>query len=459
MTIRTRLALTYGAAVALTIVALGGMVWWQFGIGLRSSLEGRLETRLAAVSSSLENAGQAGLQENDEDGELFVVLLSADGSLLETSRNAPAGLVLSPGSESTRELSSGGRRFLVRSEQAEGGVSIVVGADLEPVERSQASLAGLLVGVGVLVAVCSLGGGWWLAGRALRPVAEITAEAAAIDASDLDRRLPEPRRADELGVLARTLNGMLDRIADALRRQRAFVAAASHDLRTPLAALQTELELADRPEAGHEELRSALRAARDDAARLAELSGDLLQLASVAPEGSPLVLVDVDLSELVAAVMRRVAPVAERAEVRLHSAVRPRLVSVDRIRIEQALANLVVNAVTYSSPGGEVEIAAVANSGHPRGAEVDIEVRDRGPGVPAAERDVIFEPFRRGGDARGPGAGLGLATVRAAVTAHGGSVTVHDRDGGGAVFRIRLPVERGALRPPAPPDGRESVSS
>lgn len=441
MTIRTRLALTYGAAVALTIAVLGLVVWWQFGTALRTSLEQRLETRLAAVEASLENDGQAGLQESDDDSDLFVVLLAADGTRLDASTNAPPQLRVESPPGPAQEISSDGRRWLVRVDQAQDGLRIMAGSDLASIERSQASLTGLLAIAGGVAALMSAAGGWWLAGRTLRPMAAITAEAAAIGASDLDRRLPEPSRLDELGVLARTLNAMLERIGDAVKRQRAFVAAASHDLRTPLTALQTELELADRPDAGPEELRAALRAARDDATRLGELAADLLQLATVSSQGRQLVLTEVDLSDLVGTVLRRVAPVADRAGVHVRSNVEHRVVRLDRIRIEQALANLLINAVTCSPPDGEVDVISSADPVDERACA--IEVLDRGPGVPSDERQAIFEPFRRGAGARGSGAGLGLATVRAAVEAHGGTVTVEDRPAGGAVFRVRLPAADG----------------
>ncbi|MDQ2934351.1 MAG: HAMP domain-containing histidine kinase [Chloroflexota bacterium] len=441
MTIRTRLALTYGAAVVVTIAVVGLVVWWQFGIALRGALEQRLETRVAAVRSSLENQSQPGLQESGDEPGLFVAVIAADGTVLDASAGAPSPVPAATATGSTSEASSNGRRFLVRAEQVQGGLRVVAGADLAPIERSQGSLAGLLAIAGVLAAFLSAAGGWWLAGRALRPVAEITAEAAAIGASDLDRRLPQPSRPDELGVLARTLNGMLDRIGDAIKRQRSFLAAASHDLRTPLTALQTELELADRPESGPDELRAAVRAARDDAARLGELAGDLLQLASVSSDGRLLLRADVDLADLVETVVRRVAPVADRAGVLIRRTVDRRVVHIDRIRVEQALANLLVNAVTYSPPGGEAEIIGAP---HPIGAGgFSIEVLDRGPGVPAEEWQAIFEPFQRGAAARGSGAGLGLATARAAVEAHGGRVTVEDRPGGGAAFRMRFPPSAG----------------
>jgi two-component system, OmpR family, sensor kinase len=441
LTIRTRLAVTYGAVVAVTLAVVGLVVWWQFGVALRGALEQRLETRLAAVRSSVENQGQPGLQEDGDDPGLFVAVVAADGSVLDASRAAPSPLPSATTTGSTSEVSSNARRYLVRAEQAQGGVSVVVGADLAPIERSQQSLAGLLAIAGVLAGLLSAAGGWWLAGRALRPVAEITAEAAAIGASDLDRRLPQPSRADELGVLARTLNGMLDRIGDAMKRQRSFLAAASHDLRTPLTALQTELELADRPDSGPDELRAAVRAARDDAARLGELAGDLLQLATVSGDGRLLLRTDVDLADVAETVVRRVAPVAHRAGVAIRRTVDRRVVHIDRIRVEQALANLLLNAVTYSSAGGEAEIIGASDSIAAGG--FSLEVLDRGPGVPAEEWQAIFEPFQRGAGARGSGAGLGLATARAAVEAHGGSLTVEDRPGGGAAFRMLFPPSAG----------------
>lgn len=437
MTIRSRLALTYGAAVALTIAVLGLVVWWQFGLALRSSLGQRLETQLAAVEASLEHEEQPGLQDDGEDGDLFVMLLTADGTTLAASANAPRALAIGSATDEPQEVASNGRRYLVTADEAPGGVRIVVGADLAPSERAQSSLAGLLGLAGALATALSAAGGWWLAGRALQPVADMTAEAAAIGASDLSRRLPEPARLDELGILARTLNGMLERIGEAVTRQRSFVASASHDLRTPLSALQTELELADRPDATPDELRGALQAARDDASRLGELAADLLQLATVAGDGQELVLTELDVVDLIDTVLRRVAPVAARAGVTLRTTVDHRTVRLDRVRIEQALANLIINAVTYSPAGEEVVIGTPADSG---GTEwLVLEVADHGPGVPVDEREVIFEPFRRGAGARGAGAGLGLATVHGAVAAHAGRVDIADRPGGGAIFRIQLP--------------------
>ena len=295
------------------------------------------------------------------------------------------------------------------------------------------------------VQTCALPICWWLAGRALRPVALITKEAALIGAADLDRRLPVPRQRDELQALASTLNGMLDRVAEALRRQRIFVAAASHDLRTPIAALQTELELAEDERTTAEELRSALQAAHADVVRLGELATALLDLASVDSDGRALVRSAVRADLLVEAVARRVAPLARERATRLLQVAPARVVHVDRMRLERALTNLVVNAITYGPPAAVVEIVAHVETVDPpgdgdAGTFLLIEVLDRGPGVPDELAEHLFQPFLRGPNASEPGTGLGLATAAAAIRAHHGTLGVERREGGGSRFWLRVPA-------------------
>lgn len=442
MTVRVRLGLAYAAALAGSLAVVGGVVWWQQGIALRSALDERLATRLDAVETGLEEEGESEVLGTDDlPSDLFAVVMDTDGALVAASAGVPEGLPASGIPEGSSELLLEGARYVVTSERLDDGRVAVVGASLDSVGAAQASLAALLLLVGGAAALTSLAGGWWLAGRALRPVGEITAEAAAIGSSDLDRRLPVPARQDELGHLARTLNAMLERIAAGVRGQRAFLAAASHDLRTPVAALQTELELADRPDATADELRGALRAARADAVRLGELTGALLDLVAAGSDGRSVVRTGVPLSELVGGVLRHVAPLADERAIRLRPDLPDATVQVDRVRLEQALRNLAINAITYSAPGAIVEIVGRV-AGDPSGASrwLTIDVLDRGPGIPEDERIDIFEPFRRGSDARGRGSGLGLSTARAAVDAHGGTLTASGRAGGGTCFSVRVPL-------------------
>ncbi|MEO6060022.1 MAG: HAMP domain-containing sensor histidine kinase [Candidatus Limnocylindria bacterium] len=437
MTIRTRLALIYATAVALTIVVVGTVIWFQLGDVLRAELGQRIDLRLGAVQSALENGQQAGLQEGDADtAGTWVILFGSEGSRLESSAGAP-DLAAVPSINGPMNVN--GRPVMVRTERMDGGLTLVAGLSLEPVAAAQAALAELIGFAGLVAILVSGLGGWWLAGRALAPVATMTAEAAAISQADLERRLQEPESMDELGVLARTLNSMLDRVADSVGRQRSFLASASHDLRTPLAALATELELADDARVSSDELRVALRAARADVARLADLANDLLELVAAEASGRPLLRTPTRMSELLDSVIRRVLPLAQAAEVEVTADSSDIVLSLDRVRVEQAVGNLVVNAIAVSRGGSGVEVV-VRHGSSGESPFLEIEVLDRGPGVPQEEREFIFEPFHRGSRARGAGSGLGLATARAAVEAHGGQAGVADRPGGGARFWLRFPA-------------------
>lgn len=437
MTIRTRLALIYAAAVAISILVLGTVIWLQLGEVVRAELGRRVDLRLANVQSALDNDQQAGLQDTGTDtAGVWVVLFAADGSRLEASSGAPS-LAAVPATSGRTTIN--GLPAIVRSGRTGTGLTLVAGVGLESVAAAQSALAQLIGLAGIVAVFVSGLGGWWLAGRALAPVARMTAEAAAISRADLERRLHEPRSLDELGVLARTLNRMLDRLADGVRRHRSFLAAASHDLRTPLAALEAELELADDASVSPEELRAALRAARGDATRLADLADDLLELVAAEATGRPLLRAPTIVSELTGSVLRRLQPLARVGDVALTADASDAVVNLDRVRVEQAVGNLVVNAIAHAPRGSAVEIVAQLSSSDGSPA-LEIDVLDRGPGVPKTEQELIFEPFQRGAGARGGGSGLGLATARAAVEAHGGQIGVDDRPGGGARFWLRFPA-------------------
>jgi signal transduction histidine kinase len=430
------LALTYAAAVAVTILVLGTVIWLQLGEVLRAEMGRRVDLRLATVQFALENDPQAGLQEGDADtAGVWVVVFAADGSRLEASSGAPA-LIAPPSTNGPTTIADGS--VIVRSEPTSTGLTLVAGVDLAPVAAAQAALAKLVGLAGVVAVLVSGLGGWWLAGRALAPVATMTAEAAAISQADLERRLQEPRPLDELGVLARTLNRMLDRVAESVRRHRSFLASASHDLRTPLAALQAELELADHASVSPDELRAALRAARGDAVRLGELADDLLELFAAEATGRLLVRAPTVVSDVTESVVRRLQPLARASGVDLIIDASDAVVNLDRVRVEQAIGNLLVNAIHHAPRGSAVELVARVDS-HEASPVLEVEVLDRGPGVPHGERELVFEPFHRGVGAQGSGSGLGLSTARAAAEAHAGQIGVDIRPGGGARFWLLIP--------------------
>jgi signal transduction histidine kinase len=434
MTIRSRLAAGYGAGVVMALLAVGLVVWWGMGTALRSSLDVTLQTRATGVLTALENAGQAGIQEPNETAPgTFAALFAADGTLIDSSSNAPAAVRPIDGA-----LDAGGRHYLLQLHLAPDGTKVVTGADLQPIADTQAALARVLLGVGLAVGAASLFGGWLLAGRALRPVDRLIEDAATLGPGDLARRLRPPVRMDEVGRLTATLNGMLDRIAESVERQRLFVAMASHQLRTPLAALRGELDIADRDDASAAEYRDALHEAQGDAIRLASLATSLLELATTGGDAGTIAPAPVSLTQLAAGVARSLEPLARRYGVRLELDVPDVVVRIDRARVEGALGNLVNNAIVHGGSGRAVGVRARVG-GSPGSRALIVEVLDRGPGLGDDPPEELFEPFRRGSRAEAPGSGLGLATVAGAVRAHGGTFGAANRDGGGARFWFSVP--------------------
>ena len=436
MSIRSRLAASYGAGVILTLLIVGLLVWWQMGDALRGSLETTLQTRTTGILVSLENTGQGGFQEADRTAPgVFAALFSADGSLVDATSDAPSGLRPING-----VLESGGRHYLVRTQTAPDGTLVVTGADLQPTADVQAALARLLMGVGLSAGAASLFGGWLLAGRALRPMAQLIDDAATLGPGDLHRRLTPPARMDEVGRLTLTLNGMLDRIAESVERQRLFVAMAAHELRTPLAALRVELEMVERDEATLDEYRQAVRDAQGDVIRLSSLATSLLELAATQDEAHRIERRPVQLQQMASAVVRGVDPLARQRGVAITVDVPDAVVRVDRTRVEHAIGNLLNNAVTYGGRGSEVQVRCRIDEG-PGARMLTIEVLDQGPGLGSNPTEGLFEPFIRGARAQGVGSGLGLATVASAVRAHGGTFGADNRDGGGARFWFTIPSE------------------
>ena len=226
---------------------------------------------------------------------------------------------------------------------------------------------------------------------------------------------------------------MLDRLEAAFARERSFVADASHELRTPLAILKTELELARRRGRSVEELEAALRSAAEETDRLARLADDLLVIARSDQGSLPIGTAPVDLGELMEGVRRRFAPRAAEAETELRVEAAPGLMpELDRLQVEQALGNLVDNALRY----GEGPVELVARAG-PEGPE--LAVRDHGTGFPPQFAEHAFERFARADSGRSTGgAGLGLAIVDAIAAAHGGRAWLRNLDGRGAEVVISL---------------------
>ncbi len=263
--------------------------------------------------------------------------------------------------------------------------------------------------------------------------------AESISAATPGERLPVPQTGDEIERLGETLNAMLARLEAALQRERDFVADAGHELRTPLALLRTELELALRHAETSEELREAVRASAHEVDRLAQLAEDLLLIARSDQGKLSLRLELVQASEVVSSVARRFEWRAQEEGRRLAVEAPPGCsLRGDRIRLEQALGNLVDNALRHGS--GDVRLRASQSDG-----VVEFHVSDDGEGFPPEYLENAFERFSRPDQARsGGGSGLGLSIVRVIAEAHGGSAHVKQEPGQGAEVWIAVPAARDA---------------
>ncbi|MEV5902393.1 HAMP domain-containing sensor histidine kinase [Streptomyces sp. NPDC052127] len=311
-----------------------------------------------------------------------------------------------------------------------GLLTVYAGASLAA-ERSavRTALTVMLIGFPLLLAVVA-GVTWLVTRRALRPVEDIRREMAAITAAaELTRRVPEPDTHDEVARLARTTNETLAALETSVERQRRFVADASHELRSPIASLRTQLEVG----VAHPGLLD-VPGAVEDTVRLQRLAADLLLLARLDAGEGPVAGARVDpvaLAREEAAGRPEVTVVVEPGEPA------PGEVAGSRGQLGRVLANLLDNAHRHARSAVTVTVRREG------GRQVVVEVADDGDGVPEADRERIFERFVRLDDARGRddgGAGLGLAIARDVAVRHGGTLTVRRTPTGGALFELRLPT-------------------
>lgn len=316
-----------------------------------------------------------------------------------------------------------------------------------------------------LLFIGSLGVGWYVSGLVLRPIGRITRVAREIQATDLSRRINLRGPNDEIHQLAATFDEMLGRLDDAFESQRQFIHEASHELRNPIAVIRTNVDvaLAD-PGSTAEDLRETAAVVGRAAERMGTLVDDLLAHARLNARASR--EERVDLGRLIddAAAEFRASAAAKDISIETE-ATRGVVVSGDRVALQRAVANLLVNAIRESGPGTVVRLETGREHGW-----AWFSVTDEGPGIPAEDRERIFQRFWRGdpGNARHEGrSGLGLTIVRQIAAAHNGRVTLWSEVGAGSTFAIWLPAEPGSADPattggmelrvgPAAPDGRPS---
>lgn len=433
MRFRTRIAILAAAAVAIALFVGSLGIYVVTARSLLRPVDQSL-VELLRAPRMMDRPGPVVGRLGGAGG--YVQVVGADGEVV-----APAGPARLPITDRTRDVAAGDERAYFDTVRIDGepvriytapaprSLAVQVARPIGELEESLAVvrrrlLLGSLVGVGLAAAM-----GLLVARRAVKPVDDLTALAEEVAATgDLNRRI-DVAGDDEVARLARMFNLMLANLEQARTAQQQLVADASHELRTPLTSLRTNIEvLADMDRLDAAQRRALIDDVVVQLDEFARLIGGLAELTrGEHPAEHPR---PVRLDELVAEVAGRMQAFAPPdREIRLD--LQPSTVVVERDRIERAVANLLDNALKYGR--GPVDVTV---------AEGEVAVADRGPGIDPEDNERIFARFYRAArDRDAPGSGLGLSIVAQAAAAHGGSVTVAPRDGGGAVFVLSLPLE------------------
>jgi signal transduction histidine kinase len=443
--------LAFSLAMAAVLGATGLFVYLRLGAELDATIRDSLHARAGDVSALIAHAGnsrgRSGRSILTDRGETFAEILDSSGRVVDSTPGVH-GEPLLRGLDLQRALrgsvfldrqavggEDGAIRLLATPVRAQGERRVVVvSAPLEDRKDALSNLGRLLlIGGPVALLLASLGG-YGAAAAALRPVEQMRRRAAEIQAADPGARLPVPPIRDEIGRLGDTLNEMLERLEGAFARERTFVTDASHELRTPLTVLKAELELGLLRGRSNEELVAAMRSAAEETDRVVQLAEDLLVIARADDGQLPVRGGEVAVRELLGSVRDRFARRAAEVGAELDVSVPHGLVVVaDRFRLEQAVGNLVDNALSHGGKRIVLSATEVAD-------RIELHVTDDGPGFPQAFISSAFERFARADAGRGRGGtGLGLAIVAAIADAHGGSVGARNQEAGGADVWLGLP--------------------
>ncbi|PPH37612.1 two-component sensor histidine kinase [Rathayibacter sp. AY1E3] len=428
---RTRI--TAAATAVVAAAALLGSVLFVLVLSsvLASSAASAADAEAERVAALVEQGGPEAVR-----GSEGLVQLVVDGRVAAAAEDAedlPPLALAESDDPVTVDVDDEGP-VVVAARELDDDSLVVVGVPDEGREEAVSTTIGLLaVAVPLLIAlvavVCAV-----VVGRALRPVERMREEAEAVTSSALDRRIAAPGSGDEVDRLAHTLNRMLDRLQSGQERQRRFVSDASHELRSPVAALRQTAEVA----LAHPDRLDSARLARtvaEESVRLGGLIEGLLLLARADEARLAVAAAPVDLDDLALGEVRRLRDSGARVDA---SGISPVQAVADEALLSRALRNLVDNAVRHRS-------SQLALSTRIDGAEAVLAVDDDGPGIPAAERERVLERFVRLDEGRARdagGSGLGLAIVAGIARAHGGRVVVGDSALGGARVEVRVPLVR-----------------
>lgn len=379
------------------------------------------------------------LPEMVRNGKFYFVAWSPDGELINRSTNAPARESFPDAMDfQTRKpiRTVGGYREAAHY-GPDGGMT-VVGTSLAPMQADLQKLAWLLLISGSIIIAAGLAVGWWTAGQALLPLKEISATADTIAKGDLSKRIDISETDSELGKLAAILNGTFDKIERMMEEQMRFTADASHELRTPIAVLLTQIQLALSRPRTPEEYQQTLETCERAAERLRLLVNQLIELARIDAGDASLVWEKCDLARVARDAIEFIAPLAEKKQVKLEQEIESVRVKADVMKLGQVFINLLNNAIHHNKDGIEVRLSLKRN-----GDKAVIRISDNGVGIPKDALPHLFDRFYRVDKARARGkgnSGLGLAICKSIVEGHGGTIRAVSEPGEGSEFIIELPA-------------------
>lgn len=481
--IKWRLQLWYGLILVAVLAALGATAY-QLERNLQfSRIDGELQRRFPPLSDALHAHGRGpgrppfeGMPPDQmpgdfppppEDGQRrefhlppqaealfdpsdphnFYFVINRDGEEFTRSTNAPTKNIFAQDDSIVLASEPGAGRGRPPQTVTEGdirvslhtlpsGETIIIGGNITNELHELKMTALTLAGVGAVILLFGLAGGWWISSRAIRPVETISATAIKISAGDLSQRINSAETESELGQLAAVLNSTFARLEAAFAQQKQFASDAAHELRTPVSVILTQTQTALNHDREAGEYKQTVEACQRAAQRMKKLIGALLELARLDAGQEQMKRLRFDLSRTAGDCLELIQPLADERHVKLVTELSPVEIEGDSERLAQTVTNLLSNAIQYNHEGGEVRVSTRLENGM-----AVLTVGDTGQGIPAEDLPRIFERFYRADPSRSSGnAGLGLAISKAIVSAHGGTIDVASKENAGTTFTIRLPA-------------------
>jgi heavy metal sensor kinase len=463
--IRFRLVLWFTAILAMILVIFSAFIYYNQSRDLEDDTLGQLERRLVRLQGTLrtslrEENGRLSFPKDIIEYTDALALIGPHGQVLASYGTFPtndvAQIATQVGQNSSEHEESfensatwidrnAAYAYAVAPIFGETGQTslIVLGSPLDPGGQMKSLLANLILG-SLITLIVAMGGGFWLADRAMRPVQIITHAARSISETDLSRRINSDSK-DELGELANTFDNMLARLQAAFERQRQFVADASHELRTPLTIVNLETSRALEARRSLQEYERALRIIHSENDFMSHLVNDLLTLARMDNDQVKLEKIPLDLSDVAVDAIERLTPLAARKDVKLETGDLPETRMLgDYQTLLQMVSNLIENAIKYTD-GDDKKVCIETGVTDDRAW---VRVSDNGPGIDPEHLPHLFDRFYRVDKARTrasdedsespTGSGLGLSIIQWIAQAHGGEVLVESTPGNGSRFEVRF---------------------